>query len=294
MSVSSSSDSSTQSPSTSVGPSYDEEEDAYEGKPLQSLDDLPTDDSSLDSSSDNDDSSLEGDDKHPPSSNQKNPVAYDEASSSSSSDDDSSDSSSDDEEDTVEQQASSRQQPNSIGEGDESSNESSSEEEDNVQNLSLEERILMKQQAGRSDSRRADEQERKSRALQVASQRLQQHKQQEKSTASEGKKRSKHKPTEASSKRRDFFQRGAPTLDSSGVGVEITAHRYKPRDPRMSATGKSNNAAGALDNNYAFLQDLRNQEIVQLKKQIAVRKLPGKKGQKARRKMGLSQGSLQV
>jgi hypothetical protein len=125
-------------------------------------------------------------------------------------------------------------------------------------------------------------------ALQIASQGLKP----ETSDATDAKKKSKHRPTEVSSKRSDFFKRGAPTLDSSGLGVEITAHLYKPRDPRiLGATSKS---TAAVDSNYAFLQELRQKEISLLKKKIAVQKLTGKKGQRARRKMNVQRDSLKV
>jgi len=285
--------------------SSDEEEKDYEEKPIQSLDDLPTDDSvSLGTSSDDDDSSSEDDDEQPQET--KNiAVGYDEASSSSSDDDSSSESSSDDDSSSSDGKEVEERKNVLRGrqsDGDDSGSSSSDNDsqgvastsdrnEDDLHNVPLEERIWQRQEAGMSRNTRFDAKERKTRALQVASERLHQHKQQS-SDPSEKKKKSKHKPTEASSKRRDFFQRGAPTLDSSGVGVGITSHLYKPRDPRiMGATSKS---TGALDKNYDFLQELRDDEIRKLKKQVAVRKLSGKKGQKARRKLGLQTGSLQV
>ena len=100
------------------------------------------------------------------------------------------------------------------------------------------------------------------------------------------KKRSKHAPTEMSSKRGDFF-RQKRTLNESGIGVAIGAHRFKPRDPRVSSL------SGTLDQdhferNYEFVEGIRDKEIVQLKERIAARKLTGNKGNKKRRKLGIT------
>ncbi|KAL7574257.1 hypothetical protein ACA910_012511 [Epithemia clementina (nom. ined.)] len=99
-------------------------------------------------------------------------------------------------------------------------------------------------------------------------------------------KRSKHAPTEASSKRKDFYGR-RKTLNESGIGVDIGAHRYKPRDPRVSSL------SGHLDEehferNYAFLNEIRDKEMDLLKKRIAARKTVGKKGQRQRQRLGLT------
>jgi ribosomal RNA-processing protein 36 len=166
---------------------------------------------------------------------------------------------------------------------------------------------------------------RKSRALQVATERLAKLKQQQqeqrsgggnskdteekvsqttkgKRSASAGfsndessnpKKKSKHAPTEVSSKRSEFFKRGARRLNESGVGIEIGAHRYKAQDPRQS------NMTGHLDeehfeHNYAFLDEMRDKEIAQLKQRIVARKKTGSTGQQLRRKLQITQsGSLE-
>lgn len=99
--------------------------------------------------------------------------------------------------------------------------------------------------------------------------------------------RSKHCPTEASSRRSDFYRRGAPDLNSSGIGVAVGANRYKPCDPRAEGI------SGRLDQDvferrYAFLEEIRISEISALEKRIAARKATGKKGQKLRRKLGLT------
>jgi ribosomal RNA-processing protein 36 len=97
--------------------------------------------------------------------------------------------------------------------------------------------------------------------------------------------KSKHAPTEASSKRSDFYKR-RPDLNESGIGVDLNAHRYKPRDPRV------NNLNGHLDlehfgTNFAFLSDMRQKEITLYKKRIAARKKTGPAGQERRRRMGI-------
>ena len=105
-------------------------------------------------------------------------------------------------------------------------------------------------------------------------------------------KKSKHAPTEVSSKRSDFYGRRR-NLNESGIGVDIGAHRYKPRDPRVSSL------SGHLDEdhferNFAFLNEIRDKEVEQLKKRIEARKTTGKKGNKKRRKLGLiGEGSIE-
>ena len=98
-------------------------------------------------------------------------------------------------------------------------------------------------------------------------------------------KKSKHAPTEASSKRRKRVD-----VNSSGLGVEIGVDRYKPHDPRMESL------SGFLDQNaferrYAFLENLETDEIKQLKDRITTRSMTGKKGQKKRKKLGLTSSS---
>lgn len=106
------------------------------------------------------------------------------------------------------------------------------------------------------------------------------------------KKSSKHAPTEVSSKRADFFRRGAPNLDNSGIGISINAHRYQPRDPRMAVgaaanEGTSSTAAPQDD----FLLDLRKKEIGELQRRVKAWKQPGKKGQRMRRTLGITTDS---
>ena len=102
-------------------------------------------------------------------------------------------------------------------------------------------------------------------------------------------KKSKHAPTEMSSKRRDFFARGRPDLNSSGIGVSIGANKYKSRDPRMiSLSGHLD--ADVFEKRYGFLDEVQEKEIEQLKKRVAAWKKSGKKGQKERKKLGMTQG----
>ncbi|KAL3802817.1 hypothetical protein HJC23_007594 [Cyclotella cryptica] len=101
-------------------------------------------------------------------------------------------------------------------------------------------------------------------------------------------KKSKHAPTEMSSKRRDYFSR-KPDLNSSGIGVSIGANRYKPRDPRMvSLSGHLD--ADLFEKRYDFLDELQEKDIENLKRRVNAWKTTGKKGQKARRKLGITQG----
>ena len=101
------------------------------------------------------------------------------------------------------------------------------------------------------------------------------------------KKKSKHAPTEMSSKRRDYFTRGRPDLNSSGIGISIGANKYKARDPRMTSL------SGHLDENifdkrYSFLEEVQEKEIKQLRLRINAWKQSGKKGQRLRKKLGIN------
>ncbi len=180
---------------------------------------------------------------------------------------------------------------------DQEQGDSSSDEED----APLHQRVLKKE--GRGSMQRSSRRERKSRALEEATKRLASFKESqrkkklaesgpEKSTKRETneagpikkKKKNKHKPTEVSSKRADFFARGARRLNESGLGIDIGAHRYKPMDPRASSL------SGHFDEdqfhkNYAFLEEMRNKEIGQVRKRIAAHKATGKKGNRMRKKL---------
>ncbi|KAG7358494.1 rRNA biogenesis protein RRP36 [Nitzschia inconspicua] len=187
---------------------------------------------------------------------------------------------------------------------DDDENSNSSDSEASIQDLPLQERLRRKEEQSKNFQ---SVRQRKSQALQEASQRLAQLKQkktkeqrnndcdhdddkddadvtmQKKKTK---KKKSKHRPTEVSSKRSDFFRRGAPKLNESGIGVEIGAKRYKPIDPRVSNLSGHFNQ-DQFQKNYAFLEEMRNQEIGQCRKRIAAFKATGDRGRRLRRKLGL-------
>jgi ribosomal RNA-processing protein 36 len=100
--------------------------------------------------------------------------------------------------------------------------------------------------------------------------------------ASKKRKRSKHAPAEVSSKRR-----AKVNVNSSGVGVEIGANRYQPQDPRMESMSGFYDP-NVFEKRYAFLGDMEAKELKVLKERIAARSMNGKKGQKRRRKLGLT------
>jgi ribosomal RNA-processing protein 36 len=101
-------------------------------------------------------------------------------------------------------------------------------------------------------------------------------------------KKSKNAPKEVSSRRSEFFKRlRRSNVNESGLGVTLAAG-YKPVDPRLS------NLTGHLDaekfeRNYAFLNDLRDKEIVRLKQRIRAHQTTGSKGRHMRRRLGMSQ-----
>jgi ribosomal RNA-processing protein 36 len=113
--------------------------------------------------------------------------------------------------------------------------------------------------------------------------------QHEKETLQSQKKRkkNKHMPTLASSSRSEFYRRGAPDLNCSGISVEIGANKYKPRDPRMQSL------SGHFDQNvferrFEFLEKVQEDEIERLKKRCNAWKMTGKRGNKMRKKLGLT------
>jgi ribosomal RNA-processing protein 36 len=208
--------------------------------------------------------------------------------------------------------------------------ESNNGAQNNVEDLPLAERLAQRAKLGRryndtnrnygdedEDGGKKRRMERKNRAITLASERLRQAKKGDsfasdsssvpgssaddssvedaisnKNNIGELKKRnkSKHAPTEMSSKRRDYFARGRPNLNSSGVGVSIGANKYKPRDPRMvSLSGHLD--AHVFEKRYGFLDEVQDAEIEKLKHRVSAWKTTGKKGQKARKKLGLTQGN---
>ena len=78
-----------------------------------------------------------------------------------------------------------------------------------------------------------------------------------------------------SSTRQDYFARGRPDLNSSGIGVSIDgANRYRARDPRTES----------LSGHHTKQET----EIDILKQRVNAWKTSGKKGQKIRRKLGMN------
>jgi ribosomal RNA-processing protein 36 len=102
------------------------------------------------------------------------------------------------------------------------------------------------------------------------------------------KKKSKHAPTEASSRRRDFYlHQQFHRVGSVAVGtsVDVHAHRYRPRDPReMPAEGTGNTQH---PEDYAFLQEMRIQEIANLQRRLQARRCTGNRGQEQRKRYGI-------
>lgn len=107
--------------------------------------------------------------------------------------------------------------------------------------------------------------------------------------------KSKHAPTEVSSKKRDFYNRQntSSSLGSRGVNFEATSivHHYKPRDPRSIITETSTTTTSGkrqrYDKEYEFLDDIIQTEIQTLKERIAARKITGKKGKRVRRRLNI-------
>ena len=152
------------------------------------------------------------------------------------------------------------------------------------QQLSLAERIQRQQERG-VDLRDRRQRQQKARTLAAARLVRRVDSKPSKATVVKKVKKSKHAPTEVSSKRADFYKRRFD-LNENGIGVEIGKHRYKPVDPRVS------NLTGHLDldhfeTNYEFLQEMRQKEISLLRKRISARKTTGRKGTEQRRRLGL-------
>lgn len=181
---------------------------------------------------------------------------------------------------------------------------SSADEEDDEDMADLPLQDRLQRSEGRGLETLKGQRERKRTAVEVAAERLAKFRRAKKEETSSSdnpekgdgptkkKKKSKHAPTEASSKRSDFYRRGPMRLNESGVGIEIGANRYKPLDPRTNSLSGHLNE-DQFGKNYDFLQDMRNKEILQLKKQIAARKESGKKGKRKRKQLNISGGGLE-
>ena len=210
---------------------------------------------------------------------------------------------------------------------DDSDNDGSNSADNSDEDLPLAERVAKRAQLGRryngsnkedqdGDGGKKQRLERKNRAITLASERLRKARKSkhydsdsssvpsssdddssvEEATSKNNKrgqkkkKKSKHAPTEMSSKRRDYFARGRPDLNSSGIGVSVGANKYKPRDPRMvSLSGHLDQ--DVFEKRYGFLDEVQEEEITKLKKRVSAWKTTGKKGQRARKKLGLTQGN---
>lgn len=142
----------------------------------------------------------------------------------------------------------------------------------------------------------ASKREKKVRALKIARDRLTNMKnrksQNEPEINSKKKAKSKHAPTEVSSKWFDFYRNQKKGLVLNGVGIDPVANRFKPRDPRIDnplLPEQVNHEE--LEKNYDFIQEIRDKEIATLKKQLIAVKTTGKKGQRYRRNMQIDQNS---
>ena len=159
-----------------------------------------------------------------------------------------------------------------------SSDDDSEDEHDKLQ-MPLSERIKRQEMAGVDLKHRR---QRKQQALEIASERLGASRKEEKQKTS---KKSKHAPTEASSKRKDFFGKKHRSLQESGIGIEIKRPKESQAvDPRHS------NLHGHLnmdhfEHNYRFLKDIREKEIQAIRQRITAHTTTGKKGQHLRRRI---------
>lgn len=166
---------------------------------------------------------------------------------------------------------------NSEQDDNEESSDDDNGSDDDQADVPLSERVASRALQGRryhTDNQGEDDgkmqmAQRKSRAIELASQRLRDAKKKkmvaqkmkrdgsdDSSTEEQSKrKKSKHAPTEMSSKRRDFYSRKTD-LNSSGIGISIGANKYKPRDPRMvSLSGHLD--ADLFEKRYGFLDEVR-------------------------------------
>mmetsp|Transcript_8261 Transcript_8261/g.12446 ORF Transcript_8261/g.12446 Transcript_8261/m.12446 type:complete len:332 (-) Transcript_8261:69-1064(-) len=182
----------------------------------------------------------------------------------------------------------------------ESSSDSESEEDgdQNLEDVAMEDRVRAKNIQG--IKRNPHSAAKKSKALALAQKRLSEMKRKRTEENGNGDKvaelkkefkgkQSKHAPTCVSSNRKAYYSRGTPNLNSSGIGVEIGANRYKPRDPRYQSL------SGHFDQNvfgrrYEFLEKIQDDEIENLRQKCKAWKIPGKKGQRMRKKLGLTSG----
>jgi ribosomal RNA-processing protein 36 len=108
------------------------------------------------------------------------------------------------------------------------------------------------------------------------------------------KKKSKHAPTEVSSKRSDFYRNQKHNkydMNENGIGVSINSKQFKSIDPRaVSLTGHFNE--DNYEKQYNFINDVRKKEIDTIKQQISAVRTSGRKGQRHRKQLNVSVTSL--
>ncbi|GMH96447.1 hypothetical protein TrVE_jg10137 [Triparma verrucosa] len=105
------------------------------------------------------------------------------------------------------------------------------------------------------------------------------------------KKKSKHAPTEVSSSRKAYFERGAPQMNNNGT-KSFGANMFKGSvDPRFNSMSGNMNVDG-FEKGYKFLEEVEENEIKALKEKIKAGQVKGKKGQKARKRLGTSVDDL--
>merc|ERR1711966_567142 len=80
-------------------------------------------------------------------------------------------------------------------------------------------------------------------------------------------------------------------MNSSGLGVSIGANKYKARDPRMNSLS-GHLDADLFERRYEFLNEVQDKEIEKHKRRVKAWAEPGKKGQKQRRKLGLTRDGV--
>ena len=191
--------------------------------------------------------------------------------------------------------------------------EGDTQNNDRNQSLSLQERLKHQEERQYSmttTSALKHRRDRQKRAIPIAKERLQafKKKQQQQTNNYEnshdsnseddrtsGKKRkSKHAPTEVSSRRKSRFNNRS--LNESGIGVQIGSNRYQPRDPRMSSLSGHLDAQ-QFEKNFGFLDDIQGKEVDTLKRKLKSLQKTGQKGRRERKKLGVTAddtaGSLQ-
>jgi ribosomal RNA-processing protein 36 len=74
-------------------------------------------------------------------------------------------------------------------------------------------------------------------------------------------------------------------VNETGLGVTLAAG-YRPKDPRLSSlTGHLD--VDKFERNYAFLNEMRDREIVRLRQRVQAHQATGSKGRHLRRRLGM-------